>query len=578
MRLDIRELHGIKYVYYAENYRDPVTKQPKYRIVQNFGRLDDLLNQDANALQKLKDNLVKIEEEKEKLKYSEMDKQLKALSQSIDTAGNSKDSVKLMNYGICIYRQIWNRLNLTYKFTQIQRSTKSKYNFNSVVFLLTALRCLKPDSKLATFGNREKFIADFSEIQLQDIYKILKVLDENKNEIEKYVSKRIKSVYGREAYVAFYDVTTFAFESTIADEQKNFGYSKDKKFNEVQVVMGMVMDSNGIPIHYGLYSGNTSEFSTLEPVLNELKKEFGFQKIYIVADRGLNSGKNLKAIKEKGYEFIMAYKLRSGTSELKEKILSSEGYNNRYDEETGEVIGKQKAINFEARTGRKKTDPTISTILVIDYSEKRKRKDEADRERLIKKAERFVDRPSLFSSELKKGGKSLLKISYEDDKNVKFDLTLDKDKIEEQCKYDGYYGVISSDTSLDTEKIMSTHKELLTIEDDFKIEKSWLEARPCFVWTPTSIRGHFVICYLALTLQRCLELTLRNNNLNVSTYQLFNELRNAMMIEIDIKGNEIYCKSIESPLFDRISEVVGIGTLNKYNSKIDIERALHMKL
>lgn len=57
--------------------------------------------------------------------------------------------------------------------------------------------------------------------------------------------------------VVFYDVTTFAFESVIVDELHNFGFSKDCKFNEVQVVMGLLIDTNGLPIGYELFAGNT---------------------------------------------------------------------------------------------------------------------------------------------------------------------------------------------------------------------------------------------------------------------------------------------------------------------------------
>ncbi|MCF3696704.1 transposase, partial [Salmonella enterica subsp. enterica serovar Weltevreden] len=85
---------------------------------------------------------------------------------------------------------------------------------------------------------------------------------------------------------------------------------------------------------------------------------------------------------------------------------------------------------------------------------------------------------------------------------------------------DGYYGIQYSDTTLSPEEILNAYHGLWKIEESFRVLKSNLEARPIFVWTEESIRGHFVICYLALVLQRLLEYMLTQKGLELSTEKI----------------------------------------------------------
>ena len=90
----------------------------------------------------------------------------------------------------------------------------------------------------------------------------------------------------RDIRVCLYDITTYAFESVEADSLRDFGYSKDKKFNEVQVVMALAADKDGLPISYNLYRGNQGEAPTMIPFIEELKKTYGVENLIVVADKG----------------------------------------------------------------------------------------------------------------------------------------------------------------------------------------------------------------------------------------------------------------------------------------------------
>ncbi|MCQ4765882.1 transposase, partial [Cloacibacillus evryensis] len=83
------------------------------------------------------------------------------------------------------------------------------------------------------------------------------------------------------------------------------------------VLMGLLIDECGIPLGYELFSGNTSEFKTLLSSLNKLKKQYKVEKVIVVADRGLNSKSNLARIKEMGFEYVLAFKIRGASDDVK---------------------------------------------------------------------------------------------------------------------------------------------------------------------------------------------------------------------------------------------------------------------
>src|SRR6056297_4094160 len=145
-------------------------------------------------------------------------------------------------------------------------------------------------------------------------------LADHKDAIEQAVFEKNRSLFNMQVDVVFYDVTTFHFESVRADELRNFGFSKADKFNEVQIVMGMLVDLEGRPIGYELFPGNTFDSKTLVSALDILNQKFGVRRAVIVADRGINSKMNLKAITDSGYGYVVASKIKGMSKALQEKV------------------------------------------------------------------------------------------------------------------------------------------------------------------------------------------------------------------------------------------------------------------
>ena len=171
-----------------------------------------------------------------------------------------------------------------------------------------------------------------------------------------------------------FDVTTLSFESVSRSDLKDFGYSKDGKFNEVQVVLAVMANQEGLPVSYELFPGNTSEFKTLSEVLNKTIRRYQVKRVRVMADRGLFSEANLKffeSLRQRGLkaDYVLSCPLKKLPVKEKEKILDRRNYHSVKRGEPGSY--------YEFRyKGRR---------IVVGYSEERGRQDQRKREKILEK-------------------------------------------------------------------------------------------------------------------------------------------------------------------------------------------------
>ncbi len=156
-----------------------------------------------------------------------------------------------------VLSRLWNELKLPYKLTYLKNGTNVQFDFSEVVRQLCLTRILSPWSKAKTKRLVPVTYLGARPQNLSDYYNCLDLLSDNKEAIIKYLNKKLlEQNPQRDTRVCLYDITTYAFESIRADSLREFGYSKDKKFNEVQVVMALAADKDGLPVSYKLYKGN----------------------------------------------------------------------------------------------------------------------------------------------------------------------------------------------------------------------------------------------------------------------------------------------------------------------------------
>lgn len=507
-----------------------ITKTGKYEYVQ----LVRTYRQDGKVKQEVVLNLGRMEEVINNPSLARIGQRLIELSTGKKPKHSLPDVVSeayVVNWGYLVYRSIWEQFGLDKLLISVKENRKIKFDLEKACFLMAVQHLLDPKSKLGTYLNQSRYFG-LKDVSLNHLYRSLDVLCDNKEKLETYIFQKNLNLFNMQVDVVFYDVTTFSFESVKKDSLRDFGFSKEGKFNEVQVVMGLIVDIEGRPIGYELFAGNTFEGKTLEAALDKLSARFGIRKVIVVADRGINSRMNLKAIADKGYEYIVAFRIKTATKSIQEEILNPEGYVELPSSSEEEL--RYKVIKRTNRFKEKGEVFSLEENLIVTYSSKRAKKDQKDRERLIEKALFLASSQSRVRASNKRGGKKYIKEA--DDARAQW--VIDHEAIERDALFDGYYAIQTNNQSLSVEEVLEAYHSLWKIEESFRIMKTTLEVQPVFHWTERRIKGHFVMCFLAFLMERTLELTMKQSNYPLSPNDIRQALNSLNFSLVSMDGQE----------------------------------------
>lgn len=494
-------------IQFREDTRIPGTKKKKSKVIRTIGNYERMLAEDPDIIAKLKAEARKITAEKKAAAKPI------ALELSVEEVRSPEDAVDFYHFGHALLKQLW----LSLKLGDFLREQSGKRNAEAVeqaVYGLAANRLSDPASLLSSKRALRGY-AGMAPLGLDVFYQVLDVLSQQKEPLVEHLCRFFERNTDRKGPEAYYDVTTYAFESTRCGELRMFGFSKERKNNEVQVVMGLLLDNNGIPITYELFPGNTMDQKTLTKAVDRLKEKYRLSKIVIVADRGLNGGENLESLCREGHDFVISYTLKRASQELKRLALSPEGWAQEVDGETGEIISRSKVLDeplkfkvpategLDVAGPRKRGRPNkyqvkeVPARIHLSWTRERAEKDRLDRERMLEQLKRSLDKPYQLKADLKRGRNQYLKLDVDMDK-----CCLDTERIAEAERWDGYYAIITNNPDYTTEQVCGIYSGLWQIEESFRILKTDLRARPVFVWTDEHIQGHFALCYLCLSILR----------------------------------------------------------------------------
>ena len=501
-----------------------------------------------------------------------------------------------------IVDKLWLKFDLGDILQRCFAKRSVKFDFCQAVKLMLADRFHCPCSKLKSYEGQYKY-AFYETVDQQHLYRSLDYLAEFKDKIEKMLFEKNTDLFNMSVDVVFYDVTTLYFESEKADDLRNFGFSKDHRVSEVQVVLGLLVDQEGRPIGFDLFPGNMYEGHTLKDAISKLKVRFAIEKLIIVADRGMLSKENIEFIKGSGYEYIISARLRKLSKPLQEEVLKLETYDEipkqseyldlpyyeeivesrqaRQEEESKppkyrifipeNVFGKVlralheqqspksvyrqiskitktipdtrfvqtlrdfKKLPFTAENCRqleKQIENYLQQRLIVTWYNKRARRDKAKRDALIEKAQQLVNAPAEKISQ--RGARRYVKPVgseyYE----------LHTDKIREDAKWDGFYGIYTNNLDLRWQTIQQHYHTLWKIEESFRVFKSHLETRPMFHWTPNRIRGHLVVCFIAFLFERTIEIELKQREIDFSPPKIREAINSMQASVVEIENQKFY--------------------------------------
>lgn len=271
--------------------------------------------------------------------------------------------------------------------------------------------------------------------------------------------------------LVFYDVTTLAFDSQAQKGLKDFGFSKDHRFHDVQIVIGLVVNRNGFPLYFDIFQGDTFEGHTFLAVIENILTLIGNTELIVIADAAMLSKTNLEVLSRKGIGFVVGARLANLPQALQEEISQEL---NREDEKIISV----KHLQYR---------------LICQYLRSRAVKDQYDRDKQITRAKNAIASPSQISRRYR----------FLQTKGEKYEVN--EVLIEKAKRLEGIKGYLTN-TDLDETTIIERYHDLWKIEKSFRITKSDLEARPIFLQLDKTIVCHLLIVFAGLAVSRFLEI------------------------------------------------------------------------
>ncbi len=541
---------GTKYVSIVEGYRDK--DKVKHRTIKSLGKLKDLEADNPNFLAELK----------ERLKTGEFQPEPENLMITLDL----KQSITnpLQNYGWLLLDEIYRSLGISKVLSSFRKGTNSRIDVNESLRLLTAKRILDPQSKWKSIQSQKQLFGDFNLLP-HDVYRSLDAFNLLSEEIQLKMHQTITKSVGRTGALVFYDVTNYYFETDLDDEPltvdgqqtpafRKRGASKEKRPNPI-VQMGLFMDTRGIPIAYRLFPGNCVDVKTYLPAVEQIKKQFGLERIVIVADKGMNSKENIARTRQNGDGYLFSQRVRGtkgAPKDIQAFALDPEGWCiNENETFARKSMIRKRTVNKEEITEK----ILITWNQKYDFREKMRRKKSVEYAEKLKAGERF-------RMTMKKGGKRYLDVETIDEetgeiKKLRPHITIDEEQIAFDEQFDGLNVLITSETDMNDEEMMGSYRSLARIEECFKVLKTNFDARPIYVWTKSHINAHFLICFISLTIMRLFELRLDGS---LSPTRIQKALLSAQCRPLD-KG---YWEVFGNDDFLKINELLGKNWTQQY--------------
>lgn len=514
----LREIksHNATYLFIMETYRKNGKIRQKY--IASLGRLDD-----ENRRKQLEQIAVKL------LKFYSKNKKLLDIS-------TAEEKERKIWGPVIVYRKIWNMFGGDEIFKEIIAERKIEFDFFNTIFLMILDRLIDPKSKLKSYEEQDKYYG-IKRNKLQHLYRALDLLSDNKEKIEKELFCKNVSLFNMKVDIVLYDVTTLYFESIKTDSLKDFGFSKDCKTNNVQILLGLLLDLEGRPVGFDIFPGNTFEGDTLKIAIQKVKEKFNIRRLILIADQGMLSNKNTKIIKDCMYEYVVGSRIKNKAEKIKEDILDIDKYTD-IETKDGEVL-KYRGIGINGER------------VICTWSSKRARRDRKERERLLIRAKEILERGKAQVIS-KKGAGRYIQVE------TKGMPVLDEKKIGDDERWDGFYGIQTNCNDFSPQTLLGYYHDLWKIEEAFRIFKSHLEIRPIYHWTPRRIKGHLVLCFIAFLLERTLEIELKKSNIEYSSESIRKALNGLQFSDVVIEGEHFYLRSKVEELGNKILRILKI--------------------
>ena len=394
-------------------------------------------------------------------------------------------------YGpVLVFRRLWEQLGLEKLLTDLQANTAIRFSIDEAVFAMVLHRLLDPGSKRATHQWLETvYRPQFETLQLQHLYRALDPLLSGKEKIEEALFIRNSNLFSLNVDLVLFDTTLVHFEGRGPEDLATM--ARPGNYPDcVKVLVGLVLNGEGFPIAHQVFPGSTTDIKAFKAAIKDLKQRFNLRRVIIVADRGCVTDDLMAELEKKTpgepqIDYILGMRLRKN-KEVQKEVLRRAG---RYHEVTDNLEFK------EVRVGEHR--------YVVCHNPEEEIRDRLRREEIIEHTRQ----------ELKTKGPKAFVMPRAIRRYIELnggELQLKEKVIKEDARYDGKW-VLRTNTELPTEEVALAYKSLWRIERTFRELKSGLEVNPVYLRTEDHVRGHIVICFLALVLEAALIRRLKKN-------------------------------------------------------------------
>ena len=583
MRLSFSRPQRPHTIYVLESFRDKTGKSTT-RKVETLGSEEEIEKKHgcADGLEWARAYVARLNEEK-KINREKINVELSPVERINPGEQTSYDC------GDLLLLPLYNRLGLPQLCEGIVAGTKVRYNLNEILETLVILRLLCPCSKLSSYGLGKKRIRKMT-CDLEDVYRALSLLSSHIDDIQATVWENSRKIVGRDTRVVYYDCTNYYFEIEDNDPVgkdprhpnrpegiRRRGKSKEHRPNPV-VQMGLLMDSDGIPLSFIIFPGNESEQPSLQKIEEMIADKFGLNEFVISTDAGLSSEDNRRYNMTEGREYIAVQSLPKLSGDDQKMALDPHGWHIAFrdsglgpvcPEDPGRDTFSLDEIDLETERHTKfykeiivnkavggKTSTARPERVIVTYCHDFALYLRHKRQERVKAAEKIVRNRLVKSRQSQQDPRhyvSTVYVTKDGDVAEHISMSLDVNAIEHEARFDGFYayGTSLDDDAIDVLRARSFHHE---IEHLFRTTKSFIDARPVYLQRSDRIRSHFLICFLSMVILKILQKQLDMPELSID--RLIKTIREFRLGYIRGAG---YIPLFErSMLTDRLQEINNI--------------------
>ena len=391
-------------------------------------------------------------------------------------------------------RQIWNKWKYQNLFNQYIEK------WNEAIFCMVANRLLDPKSKLGIEEwKKQYYVPAWNNLKAHTFYRAMDDLIEKEKEIESQLANQVSTLFSGDTSMVMFDTTSVKHwgEGEYADILE-YGYSKEKRGDLPQVIVGALMTGDGIPFGHRVWKGNQSDIKSFAETIETAKERYGLTRVIWVADRGMVSAKNIELLEELKLEYIFGVRMRHLEESVRYRLLKE---NDDF-----------KIVNDVLRVKEVKVDKLRYVVCFNPWEAKNQKRKREYFKKILEKKVAFDTAKSF-----------LIKNGYKKYLDLKGDLSIDWNRFEKEEIYDGKW-VLLTNTSLQDKEIGKAYKDLWRIEQAFRTLKSPLAVDPMFHWTEKRIRAHIFICFIALQIHLLIKKQLQSKKQILSVPSMLAEL------------------------------------------------------